>query len=307
MWRDLPIKYHHHYETQNWKHTFKCAKLKLKGLVCCKPYTFRQDAYDQPAKDVSAQTFNNHLLRPKRAEAHKTEPLPSPPAEYPTRKRDSKRIVKEESGQGTSTDSLLKRLKADDTSLSTKINRMLEKRSRQNSRKNSLEQPEKHDGSNRADNDRFNDKRKNENKVGARTEADSLGKIPNVNAPSQDIKRKCTDDRLQSEHGQVEPRTIDTLRSLMRENEYLQVQRFTQQSMQSLLQRFDQIKAWPAETEQTAQASSSTETLAKQLHAVHLNTTVIQVQMNVLSLQSSIQALLNDVRLRQQLPSEQRN
>lgn len=46
LWRDVPLKYRYNYEKFNWKENFRCSRLKLKGLICNKPYSFKQEAYD---------------------------------------------------------------------------------------------------------------------------------------------------------------------------------------------------------------------------------------------------------------------
>ena len=65
MWRDLPKKYINNYEQQQWQTTFKCSKLKLRGLSCGTKYTFRQEMYDIKPYDQCANQNQENLWSKK--------------------------------------------------------------------------------------------------------------------------------------------------------------------------------------------------------------------------------------------------
>ena len=62
MWRDLPMKYTHNAEQQQWSTTFKCSKIKLRGLTCRTPYEFRQEVYDIQPTDNRAKGYDQDEL-----------------------------------------------------------------------------------------------------------------------------------------------------------------------------------------------------------------------------------------------------
>lgn len=74
MWRDLPLKYLYNYDKNGWKHNFKCAKLKLRKLVCKQEYTFKPEKYELPPPDHQLiEETQNFKINAKRSNSRRSK------------------------------------------------------------------------------------------------------------------------------------------------------------------------------------------------------------------------------------------